>query len=63
MADQDPKPDRQDINVEVPGDTGSADIVGRTGEQIPRQSHDGLEADYRDRVRDDDVDVTDEGRQ
>jgi hypothetical protein len=63
MADQDPKPDRQDPNVEAPGDTNSADIVGRTGEQMPLQSHDGLEAEERERdhVRDDDVDV-DEGR-
>ena len=63
MADQDPKPDRQDINVEEPGDTGSADIVGRTGEQMPRQSHDGLEAEHRDRVRDDDVPVEGEDRE
>jgi len=62
MADQDPKPDRQDSNVELPGDTDSADIVGRTGEQMPRQSHDGLEADHRDSVRDDDVDVEGEDR-
>ena len=47
MADQDPNQDRQDRNVEVPGDTNSADIVGRTGEQMPKQSHDGLE-DQRD---------------
>ena len=32
------------------GDTGSGDIVGRTGEQMPRQSHDGLEADSRKTV-------------
>ena len=38
----------KDASVEVPGDTGSADIVGRTGEQMPQQSHDGLEADSRD---------------
>ena len=62
MANQDPKPDWQDPNVEVPGDTGAADIVDRTGEQMPRQSHDGLEAGDRDRVREDDVDATDEGR-
>lgn len=62
MANQDPKPDREDPNVEVPGDTGSADIVDRTGEQMPRQSHDGLEAEDRDHVREDDVDATDEGR-
>lgn len=29
---------------QVPGDTGSADIVGRTGEQMPRQSHDGQDS-------------------
>ena len=62
MANQDPKPERQDPNVEEPGDTNSADIVGRTGEQMPRQSHDGLETDDRERVREDDVDVTDEER-
>lgn len=43
MADQDPNQDRQDRNLEVPGDTNSADIVDRTGEQMPTQSHDGLE--------------------
>ena len=48
MADQDPNQDRQDRNLEVPGDTNSADIVDRTGEQMPRQSHDGLE-DQRER--------------
>ena len=63
MAHQDPKQDHQDRNLEVPGDTDSADIVDRTGEQMPRQSHDGLEAEHRDRVRDDDVDSEDEGRQ
>ena len=63
MADQDPKPDRQDLNVEEPGDTNSADIVGRTGEEMPRQSHDGLEAEHRDRVREDDVPVVGEDRE
>ena len=48
MVDQDPNQDRQDRNLEVPGDTNSADIVDRTGEQMPRQSHDGLE-DQRER--------------
>jgi hypothetical protein len=43
MAAQDPNPDRQDRNVEVPGDTDSPDIVGRTGEEMPQQTHDGLE--------------------
>ena len=44
------------------GDTHSADIVGRTGEQMPLQSHDGLEAEERSRVRDDDVDTRGEKR-
>jgi hypothetical protein len=43
MATLDPKQDRQDRNVEEPGDTNAADIVGRTGEEMPKQSHDGLE--------------------
>ncbi len=47
MADQHPNTERQDRNVEVPGDTNSADIVGRTGEQMPVQSHDGLESEKR----------------
>jgi hypothetical protein len=64
MAQQDPKPDRQDPIVEAPGDTGAADIVDRTGEQMPQQSHDGLEAEHRDAddVRDDDVEVVGEDR-
>ena len=37
------------LNVEVPGDTDSADIVGRTGEQMPRQAHDGVTDDDRAR--------------
>ena len=49
MADQNPKDDRRDPNVELPGDTNSADIVGRTGEEMPLQSHDGVESDERDR--------------
>ena len=51
MAEQNPKNDRQDPNVELPGDTNSADIVGRTGEEMPLQSHDGVEADERQRRR------------
>lgn len=35
--------------MEIPGDTDSADIVGRTGEQMPKQSHDGLESEARER--------------
>lgn len=49
MADHGPNKDRQDRNMEVPGDTNSADIVGRTGEQMPLQSHDGLESEARQR--------------
>ena len=30
----------------VPGDTGSGDIVGRTGEQMPQHSHDGLDSNH-----------------
>ena len=59
MAHQDPNRDRQDRNVEEPGDTNSADIVGRTGEQMPRQTHDGLESEERERstrVNDEDRD-------
>jgi len=32
MANQDPKQDRQDRNVEESGESGAADIVGQTGE-------------------------------
>ena len=60
MADQDLNRDDQDPNVEAPGDTDSADIVDRTGEQMPLQSHDGLEAEEPDHVREDDVDADEE---
>lgn len=59
MADQNPNRDGQDRNVEEPGDTNSADIVDRTGEQMPKQTHDGLEDDDRKRstrVNDEDQD-------
>ena len=49
MADQNPNDDRRDRNVELPGDTNSGDIVGRTGEEMPLQSHDGVESDERQR--------------
>jgi hypothetical protein len=49
MADQNPKDDLHNRNVELPGDTNSADIVGRTGEEMPLQSHDGVESDERNR--------------
>ena len=52
MAGYDPNQDRQDRNVEEPGDTNSADIVGRTGEQMPKQSHDGIDDDDRSRPAD-----------
>jgi Ca2+-binding EF-hand superfamily protein len=38
-------------NVEVPGDTDAADIVGRTGEEMPRQAHDDGDDDDRGTVR------------
>ena len=61
MADQNPNLDRQDRNVEVPGDTNAADIVDRTGEQMPRKSHDGVdEAHDRDASS---TSVNDEGRE
>ena len=50
MANQVPDRDFQDRNVEVPGDTNSADIVGRTGEQMPQQPHDGVESEERKRT-------------
>lgn len=43
MAHQDPNQDPQDRNLEEPGDTNAHDIVDRTGEQMPRQSHDGID--------------------
>ena len=49
MASRNPKDDLRDRNVELPGDTSSADIVGRTGEEMPLQSHDGVESDEGER--------------
>ncbi len=49
MVGNHPDRDRGHRNVEVPGDTNSADIVGPTGEQMPQQSHDGVESDDRTR--------------
>lgn len=63
MAERNPDLDQQDRNVEVPGDTNAGDIVDRTGEQMPRQSHDGLE-DQRDRTDPKpSTKVNDEGRE
>ncbi len=49
MAGQNPKDDLRDSNVELPGDTNSADIVGRTGEEMPLQGHDGVQSDESER--------------
>ena len=45
MAEHNPKPEWRDRSVEIPGDTDAPDIVDRTGEPMPRQSHDGIEDD------------------
>jgi uncharacterized damage-inducible protein DinB len=37
----------QGTKTAVPGDTDAADIVGPTGEQMPRQSHAGIDEDDR----------------
>ena len=58
MAHQDPNQDPQDRNLEEPGDTNAHDIVGRTGEQMPQQSHDGIDDDEREGG----TQVNDEGR-
>jgi hypothetical protein len=50
MAQQDPNQDQQDPNVEEPGDTD--DIVDRTGEQMPRQRHDGVDEEHARRTDD-----------
>ena len=51
MANHDSDNDRPGriLNLEVPGDTNSADIVDRTGEQMPQQAHDGVTDDDRAR--------------
>jgi hypothetical protein len=59
MAHHDPKQDRQDPNVEEPGDTNSADIVGRTGEQMPKQDNDGIDPDDASLATDDEKPETD----
>jgi hypothetical protein len=51
MAHLDPNQHRQDRNVEEPGDTNAPDIVGRTGEEMPKQSHDGLDDQDRSQPR------------
>lgn len=47
MAHQSSDQTQQHLDVEVPGDTDAADIVGRTGEQMPRQAHDDGDDDDR----------------
>jgi len=49
MAARDPEEVRRVPEVEVPGDTDAADIVGPTGEEMPQQSHDGIAPDDRTR--------------
>lgn len=49
MAERDPEEVRPVPNVEVPGDTDAADIVGPTGEEMPQQSHDSMVPDDRSR--------------
>lgn len=49
MAARDPEEVRRVPEVEVPGDTDAADIVGPTGEEMPQQSHDGNAPDDRTR--------------
>ena len=39
-ASQDRNPNDQETGTEVPGDTDAADIVGRTGEEMPEVAHD-----------------------
>lgn len=60
MANQDPNQDRPGRILDI-GDTDAADIVDRTGEQMPRQSHDGLEDQRDDEARS--TRVNDEGRE
>ena len=40
-------PRKRGADVESPGDSGAPDIVGRTGEEMPRQSHDDVVDDDR----------------
>jgi hypothetical protein len=61
MANEEPNKTRPGNILDI-GDTNSGDIVDRTGEQMPSQSHDGLEgqrdADGRSvRVNDEDKDA------
>lgn len=60
MARRDPDQHPQHRKVEVPGDTGAADIVGRTGEEMPEQSHDGLDAGRSPRTPEMDEDDEDD---
>ena len=48
-TDADDQSPTKAMGTGVPGDTSSADIVGRTGEEMPVQSHDGLEPESHPR--------------
>jgi hypothetical protein len=61
MADQDPNQNRPGRILDIPGDTNSADIVDRTGEQMPVQTHDGLEDQRQGDERS--TSANDEGRE
>ena len=37
-----------DDQKEIPGDTDAADIVGRTGEEMPEVAHDSVDGEHRD---------------
>jgi hypothetical protein len=39
-SSQDRNQDRQTAGTDIPGDTDAADIVGRTGEEMPEVAHD-----------------------
>ena len=60
MADQDPNQNRPGRILDI-GDTDAADIVDRTGEQMPRPSHDGVDNPDSDgrsvRVNDEDAEA------
>jgi hypothetical protein len=50
---QDPRHDNRNQNDqgtgnEIPGDTDAADIVGRTGEEMPEVAHDAGTGEYPD---------------
>ena len=42
-----------DDQKEIPGDTNAADIVGRTGEEMPEVAHDSVDGEHPDDNRTD----------